>query len=457
MKVFCPRCKTKLEVDVGVKESVPCPTCAEMLDVSALRAATCPFCGCGFEKDDEIRICPDCKNPHHAKCWSENQGCSIYGCASAAHQETHTVDSMPSGQNDESGRISITLDEVNSAQVDAEIYRQGIVARMVAHQEQTEVNTSSGQRIGGGFFRKAVVYMAMFGLAASTIGWGVGEIFFSKYESLVRNSYNGQDLESILSQLILWYITIGLAIGLGLAIAEPVVGHNRKSASIRGIIGAGLGVLGGFICMFFTENIYHFLGGGSEEIPFFQQVFARGVAWSILGAFLAIAPGITMRSWKKFLLGLVGGAIGGLIGGMLFDPICQLTGSDVPARCVNILGLGVGAAVATALLEEVTKQGWLKVATGVITGKQFILYRNPTVIGSSPKTEIYLFKDPTVAPRHAAINSIGGEFLLSAINGATVLLNGRPVRQQRLRNGDQIRVGNTIFLFGSRAKKKNQG
>ncbi len=72
------------------------------------------------------------------------------------------------------------------------------------------------------------------------------------------------------------------------------------------------------------------------------------------------------------------------------------------------------------------------------------------MIGSSPKSEIYLFKDPTVAPKHAAINGVGGEFLLTALNGATVLINGTPVRQQRLRNGDQIRVGNTIFLFGSR-------
>ena len=201
--------------------------------------------------------------------------------------------------------------------------------------------------------------------------------------------------------------------------------------------------------------MYNFLQGDTQGFTF-RQVFARGVGWSILGAFLAIAPGIAMRNWKKFLLGLAGGAIGGLLGGILFDLICQWTDSDVHARCVNILGLGVGAAVATALLEEAAKQGWLKVDTGVITGKQFIFYRNPTVIGSSPKTEIYLFKDPTVAPRHAAINGIGGEFLLTALNGATVLLNGQPVKQQRLRNGDQIRVGNTIFLFGSRRMNSQQ-
>ena len=361
----------------------------------------------------------------------------------------------------ESDKISISLEEVNSERVDAEIHRQDIAARMAAHQEQVEANTPLSRRFDAGFFRNAVVYMAVFGLAASIIGWGLGEIFEymrdSLIKSFVRSSiyYDSGNISYETMRFLIecvqkcWYMVVGMVIGLGLAIAEPIVGHNGKSAFIRGLAGAGLGALGAFICSLFINDIYHFLGGGGGKFSF-QQVFARGVGWSILGAFLAIAPGIAMRSWKKFLLGLAGGFIGGLLGGILFDPICQLTDSDIPARFVNIVGLGVGAAVATALLEEAAKQGWLKVATGVITGKQFILYRNPTVIGSSPKSEIYLFKDPTVAPRHAAINGVGGEFLLTALNGATVLLNGQPVKQQRLRNGDQIRVGNTIFLFGSR-------
>ena len=406
----------------------------------------------------------------------------------------------------DSDKITISLDEVNSEQVDAEIHRQDIAARMAAHQEQVEANTPSTRRFGGvGFFRKAVVYMAVFGLAASIVGWGVGEIVMYKVDHhpwgqceealklFTKNNPNAKDSEwlrfvdnlresdnrefranpyfsrsfwcqseSAIKEAIetarneygrfaiCWYVLLGLIIGLGLAIPEPIVGHNGKSAVVRGFIGVGLGALGGYVCSLFINDIYNYLGGGKNASNFLQQMFARGVGWSILGAFLAIAPGIAMRNLKKFILGLVGGAIGGLLGGILFDPICLLIGGAVPARCVNILGLGVGAAVATALLEEAAKQGWLKVATGVITGKQFILYRNPTVIGSSPKAEIYLFKDPTVAPRHAAINGIGGEFLLTALNGATVLLNGKPVQQQRLRNGDQIRVGNTIFLFGSR-------
>ena len=418
----------------------------------------------------------------------------------------------------DSDKITISLDEVNSERVDAEIHRQDIASRMAAHQEQVEANTPATRRFGGaGFFRKAVVYMAVFGLVASIVGWGMGEIVQYKerhhpwlqlcqglelFKVFNEKNPNARDWEwlKVLDRLqnsddkelrenpylqrsfwtqselriekeieqvkglereykrldIYWQILLGLFIGLGLAIAEPIVGHNGKSAVLRGLLGAVLGALGGFICSLFINDIYHFFGGGQSTSSFMKQMFARGIGWSILGAFLAIAPGIAMRNWKKFLLGLAGGAIGGLLGGILFDPIGQLTGSGIPARFVNIVGLGVGAAVATALLEEVAKQGWLKVATGVITGKQFILYRNPTVIGSSPKTEIYLFKDPTVAPRHAAINGIGGEFLLTALNGATVLLNGQPVKQQRLRNGDQIRVGNTIFLFGSRSMNSQQ-
>lgn len=413
-------------------------------------------------------------------------------------------------------KIVISLDDVNSERVDAEIHRQGIAARMAAHQEQVEARTPPSRRFGGGFFRKAVVYMAVFGLVSSILGWGLGEVVqynernhpynqflqavkvynvfrnnnprsrdYEWYEALdnlqksgnkelcgnpyLQRSFWMQSERKIKEEMARienmegayrrlnswWYVLIGLLIGLGLAVAEPAVGHNGKSVAVRGIIGAVLGTLGGFVCSLFIDDVYHFLGGGKDDVSSFaQQMFARGVGWSILGVFLAIAPGIAMRNWKKFLLGLVGGAIGGLLGGILFDPICQWTGSDIPARCVNILGLGVGAAMATALLEEAAKRGWLKVATGVITGKQFILYRNPTVIGSSPKTEIYLFKDPTVAPKHAAINGVGGEFLLTALNNATVLVNGKPVRQHRLRNGDQIRVGNTIFLFGSRRVRK---
>ncbi len=307
-------------------------------------------------------------------------------------------------------KITISLDEVNSERVDAEIHRQDIAARMAAHQEQVEANTPAERRFGGGFFRKAAVYMAVFGFIASVVGWGAGEWFqykkdhhpckvgltafavfyknnpnayewqFLSYLDRVREerpewknnhfltrsfwkqSERDRDLEieqakrAIARLDTYWQVVIGILIGLGLAIAEPIVGHNAKSAVFRGLIGAILGALGGFVCSLFINDVYHFLGGGKNSSSFVQQMFARGVGWSILGAFLAIAPGIAMMNVKKFLLGLAGGTIGGLLGGLLFDPIGLISNFGGLARCVNILGLGVGAAVATALLEEAAKQ-----------------------------------------------------------------------------------------------------
>ena len=410
-------------------------------------------------------------------------------------------------------KITISLDDVNTAQVDAEVRRQEIANRMAAHQASVEANTKNSHRMNPqGWFRKSIVYMSIFGLIASLLGWGLGEIveyakennYYSVYLNFVsalksvkpnfkdrdfdqfyklacendvsfakktqENQYFSDDFwekpkwkreasfEKDTSTLkilsTIWFILLSISVSLGLAIAEPAVGRNTRAAVINGVLGAVLGGIGGFIVSLFIDSFYNFLGGGSSDSGFIQQMFARGVGWSVLGLFVAIAPGIILRSWKKLALGLAGGLIGGLVGGVLFDIICGITGSAVPARCFNIIGLGLGAAVATTLLENLAKQGWLRVATGVITGKQFILYRNPTIIGSSPKSEIYLFKDPTIAAKHAAINGVGGKFILTALSGATVLLNGQPVKQQVLKHGDQIRVGNTIFLFEARVIKK---
>ena len=68
---------------------------------------------------------------------------------------------------------------------------------------------------------------------------------------------------------------------------------------------------------------------------------------------------------------------------------------DQPPR--PLVAIGVVTALATALVENAAKTGWLRVLTGLIAGKQFILYRNPTYVGSSPDCEIYLFKDKLVA------------------------------------------------------------
>jgi len=40
----------------------------------------CSICQCDIEPDDKIIECPECNLPYHGDCWSENLGCSTYGC-----------------------------------------------------------------------------------------------------------------------------------------------------------------------------------------------------------------------------------------------------------------------------------------------------------------------------------------------------------------------------------------
>ena len=77
-----------------------------------------------------------------------------------------------------------------------------------------------------------------------------------------------------------------------------------------------------------------------------------------------------------------------------------------------------------------------------------MIYKNPTQLGSSPKCEIYLFKDPEVSPRHAAIHKVAGGHEIEDLGSASgTLVNGKPVTRTRLRGGDEIRIGETTLKF----------
>ena len=43
----------------------------------------CPYCQTGV-KESEAKLCPVCGMPHHAECWQENGGCTVYGCTGRA-------------------------------------------------------------------------------------------------------------------------------------------------------------------------------------------------------------------------------------------------------------------------------------------------------------------------------------------------------------------------------------
>lgn len=51
-------------------------------------SAACPYCRAPIEQDEaQTVLCPGCGTPHHADCFEENGGCTVFGCSSAPAAE----------------------------------------------------------------------------------------------------------------------------------------------------------------------------------------------------------------------------------------------------------------------------------------------------------------------------------------------------------------------------------
>ncbi len=268
------------------------------------------------------------------------------------------------------------------------------------------------------------------------------------------------------SALLLFPLVAGL-IGLFVGAVDGLICRLPRRALLCGAVGLVVGLVGGFVCDIAAEIAYAPLtqlamkqskdpAFGLSTLGFVIQVFGRTLAWGMVGVAMGLGQGIALRSKRLLIYGLLGGVIGGLLGGMLFDPIDQiLLGSDkVSAHWsrmvgLTVIGLSVGAMI--GVVELLARDTWLRMTHGPLSGKEFILFKDVMNVGSSPRSDIYLFNDPQVAADHAVIRTVGDECEIEAREAMhPVLLNNNGVRRARIRHGDTVAIGRTIFVFQRR-------
>ena len=190
----------------------------------------------------------------------------------------------------------------------------------------------------------------------------------------------------------------------------------------------------------------------------FIVMMGRGTSWSLSAIPAGIGQGVALREPKVILNGLLGAVLGGLLGGLVFDPIAILfaprDGEAWLSRAIGFTLIGLMVGLFVGIVEQWTKSAWLLMRAGPLAGKQFVIFRNPTVLGSSPKAEVYLFKDEAIEPRHALIHDRGGRFEIEDLKTADgTYVNGIPVQRQILKAGDQIVLGKTVLEFALRDSK----
>jgi Inner membrane component of T3SS, cytoplasmic domain len=282
-------------------------------------------------------------------------------------------------------------------------------------------------------------YLGLAGLLGATAAWAIAEPGF------VDGATTGHHWGNVL--IIPLIITL-MSIGFG--VSESVVERSLRKALLRGALALPLGFLLGFIFDLMAETIYRTLlnlcseaGALTHRNP--AVWIARGIAWMVFGAAGGVVYGIVGQSTKKGTYGALGGAIGAGLGGVVFDPIAMATHGGTVSRAVGFALVGLATGVGMGLVESALKDRWLYVVAGPLAGKQFILYKSETTIGSRQESDIYLFKDPNILPRHAVISISGARVTFQATG--SVLWGGQPVHSRVLQDGDLLQVGRYAFRY----------
>jgi hypothetical protein len=287
-------------------------------------------------------------------------------------------------------------------------------------------------------------YLGLAGLLGAFLGWAICEHAF-----LDGNTGRRWGNFAIIPMVI----TLEC---VGFAIAESMVERSARKALIRGLLALPLGIVLAFAFDIGAEVIFRIgigiiaaAGAQSAHNPAFWIV--RGLAWLVFGAAGGVVYGIVGQSSKQTLYGALGGSLGALVGGLLFDPIAMLTKGGATSRAVGFSLLGMATGIAIGLVESAMKDRWLYVTAGPLAGKQFILYKPRTVIGSDQHSDIYLFKDSNIQPQHAVIEIAGARVQIRAMG--SVFVSGQPTKLQVLQSGSPLQIGRYAFRYQERQRK----
>ncbi|HJQ27407.1 MAG TPA: FHA domain-containing protein [Blastocatellia bacterium] len=350
--------------------------------------------------------------------------------------------------------IHISREDLSRPEVDKVIAHQKALLRQSRPEQEAVI--SPARRL----LLSSMFYIPVAGFLGGLVAWLILEPSFDDRQISLVN-YLFFPLTGTLIVLFL-FLMDGLA-------SRRVRGNIERWASNIGLtiifsvlafIPIGLILIGG-VQLFVKDSVRpEQLADLSKWPPsaFVGIVVTRSLAWAVMGTAIGLGMNTVRSTRKQLLSSVLGGVVGGAMGGLFFDPIDRfiqqggMTGAL--SRAVGLCAVGLCVGLFVALGEQLGREAWVRVKTGPLAGKSFVLYRSSTVIGSSPQADIYLFKDAEIGPEHAAIHRVGSSYEIEDFGTSYgSLVNQFKVRKQRLVSGDQIIIGATVLEFEERARR----
>jgi predicted membrane-bound spermidine synthase len=245
---------------------------------------------------------------------------------------------------------------------------------------------------------------------------------------------------------------------------DALLNASGKERTARIFICGGIGLLGGLlgglVGQALTNVVIRFLP--------ILEIVSRTLGWILVGVVIGASIGVfdLMRARqakdaseaprKKVKNGILGGLVGGLIGGLI-SGVAPMLIRALPntAAAIGFLALGSSIGLLIGLAQVFLKEAWLKVESGFRAGREMILSKDETTIGRAESCDLGLFGDNSIERLHARIRLKANRYFVEdAGSQAGTYLNDQRVKQaQPLKDGDAIRIGNSVLRFGERAKK----
>jgi pSer/pThr/pTyr-binding forkhead associated (FHA) protein len=379
--------------------------------------------------------------------------------------ETPAVDASPTATEPTASgeRLVVTSDELQASDVEVRVQqmRAATAPQMVraVGEAPSQVRT-----------RSVALVMMFAGLVGGLLGWGASELISEQrrveqslnFDNLLDcDATTQEEFEDCLYEP--WYGlgpvagSVAFLTPFAVVLGALLIGwegiSSRSGAKFWRTAGRALPILVGMSAFgaWLSSEVYMSMVDDVRSVD--DLHLPRGIAWAIASCAIGFAVGAASRSGQRMLNGAIGGAVGGFVGGFVFDYIELSDTNGIPNRVVGLTLTGACVGLAIGLVEHARREHWLEIVSGGMAGKQFILYRDVTTIGSSPACDITLIKDTGIGAQHATLQTSGGLAELRSFGPSlTVHVNGTPAAQQRLSEGDLLQMGTTILRYRTKAE-----
>jgi Inner membrane component of T3SS, cytoplasmic domain len=286
---------------------------------------------------------------------------------------------------------------------------------------------------------KKILYLLL-GLSAGGIVW-----FLTEIQLLGEGG-------SFFLRLFLQGGGIGAAYGLVLGMGEGIALSIRRKILDGALLGLLLGFAGGVASILAAQSVLLYLtGSGSASVHDITGAYlpaARIIGWTLMGGVIGSLEGIRSKSVRRLLFGVAGGVLGGVLGGSVYE---LLRGADVGSSLQRLLGfcaLGLFMGGGLSAADAGGRFGIIKVMNGVFKGKEFILSKKQTLIGSTMRCDVILPGDRGVAPVHARIlRRDKSLYIEKQSENKALFVNDARKDSARLKYDDIIRCGRTVLRF----------